>query len=217
MAFLKNNRFFFAFFAFWQGVLLIYLFFFPKGQEFLLLDRFHHTYLDTFFKSVTLLGDWPVYIFALAFLFSKLRFKAFFIVLLVSILVPITSYISKANFKQPRPMLYFQDKPVFNDLQKVDGVVLHTGFSSFPSGHTMSAFTIFTLLAFFSSGSRSLTALFLSLAVLVAASRIYLIQHFVEDIWMGSVLGVLLAWLVFYIFSLVTISAGKVSFTTRST
>lgn len=200
MVFLKNNRFFFAFFAFWQGILLVYLFFFPKGQEFLLLDRFHHAYLDTFFKSVTLLGDWPVYIFALAFLFSKLRFKAFFIILMVSILVPITSYISKANFKQPRPILYFQDKPVFNDLQKVDGVVLHTGLSSFPSGHTMSAFTIFTLLAFFGSGSLGLTMLFFSLAMLVAASRVYLIQHFVEDVWMGSLMGVMLAYLIFRVF-----------------
>lgn len=204
MAFLKNNRFFFALFAFWQGVLLTYLFFFPKGQEFLLLDRFHHTYLDTFFKSVTLLGDWPVYIFALAFLFSKLRFKAFFIILLVSILVPITSYISKANFKQPRPMLYFQDKPLFSDLQKVDGVVLHTGLSSFPSGHTMSAFAVFTLLAFFSSGSLGLTMLFFSLAMLVAASRVYLIQHFVEDVWMGSLMGFILAYLVYYVFSSTT-------------
>lgn len=204
MAFLKNNRFFFALFAFWQGVLLTYLFFFPKGQEFLLLDRFHHTYLDTFFKSVTLLGDWPIYIFALAFLFSKLRFKAFFIILLVSILVPITSYISKANFKQPRPMLYFQDKPLFSDLQKVDGVVLHTGLSSFPSGHTMSAFAVFTLLAFFSSGSLGLTMLFFSLAMLVAASRVYLIQHFVEDVWMGSLMGFILAYLVYYVFSSTT-------------
>ena len=117
MVFLKNNRFFFTFFAFWQGILLIYLFYFPKGQEFLLFDRFHHLYLDVFFKSITFLGDWPAYIFALAFLFSKLKFRAFYVVLLVSILVPITSYISKANFKQPRPVHYFQDKPVFNDLQ----------------------------------------------------------------------------------------------------
>lgn len=209
MVFLKNNRFFFAFFAFWQVLLITYLIFFPKGQEFLLLDRFHHAYLDTFFKAVTLLGDWPVYIFALAFLFSKLRFRAFFIMLLVSILVPITSYISKTNFKQPRPVLYFQDKPLFDDLQKVDGVVLHKGLSSFPSGHTLSAFAVFTLLAFFTSGSKSLTALFISLAMLVAASRVYLIQHFVEDVWMGSIMGVILAYLVFYIFSSIRKQNGE--------
>ncbi|MDP4914706.1 MAG: phosphatase PAP2 family protein [Saprospiraceae bacterium] len=200
MVFLKNNRFFFTFFAFWQGILLIYLFFFPKGQEFLLLNRFHHLYLDIFFKSITFLGDWPAYIFALAFLFSKLKFRAFYVVMLVSILVPITSYISKANFKQPRPAHYFQDKPVFNDLQKVDGVVLHTGFSSFPSGHTMSAFAVFSLLAFFASNSKRQIFLFLSLAILVATSRVYLIQHFVEDVWMGSLLGVMLAYIIFQVF-----------------
>lgn len=200
MVFLKNNRIFFTFFAFWQGILLIYLFYFPKGQEFLLLDSFHHAYLDVFFKYITFLGDWPAYIFALAFLFSKLKFRAFFVVLLVSILVPITSYISKANFKQPRPVNYFQDKPVFNDLQKVDGVVLHTGFSSFPSGHTMSAFAVFSLLAFFAGHSKRQIFLFVSLAILVAASRVYLIQHFVEDVWMGSLLGVMLAFLIFRLF-----------------
>lgn len=200
MVFLKNNWFFFTFFAFWQGILIIYLFYFPKGQEFLLLDKFHHEYLDTFFKYITFLGDWPAYIFALAFLFSKLKFRAFYVVLLVSILVPITSYISKANFKQPRPLYYFQDKPVFNDLQKVDGVVLHTGFSSFPSGHTMSAFAVFSLLAFFTSHSKRQIFLFFSLAILVAASRVYLIQHFVEDVWMGSLMGVMLAYLIFQVF-----------------
>ena len=200
MVFLKNNRFFFTFFAFWQGILIIYLFYFPKGQEFLLLDKFHHEYLDTFFKYITFLGDWPAYFFALAFLFSKLKFRAFYVVLLVSILVPITSYISKANFKQPRPVHYFQDKPVFNDLQKVDGVVLHTGFSSFPSGHTMSAFAVFSLLAFFASNSKRQIFLFFSLAILVAASRVYLIQHFVEDVWMGSLIGVMLAYLIFQVF-----------------
>ena len=200
MLFLKNNRFFFTFFAFWQGILIIYLFYFPKGQEFLLLDKFHHEYLDTFFKYITFLGDWPTYFFALAFLFSKLKFRAFYVVLLVSILVPITSYISKANFKQPRPVHYFQDKPVFNDLQKVDGVVLHTGFSSFPSGHTMSAFAVFSLLAFFASHSKRQIFLFFSLAILVAASRVYLIQHFVEDVWMGSLMGVMLAYLIFQVF-----------------
>ena len=200
MVFLKNNWFFFTFFAFWQGILIIYLFYFPKGQEFLLLDKFHHEYLDTFFKYITFLGDWPAYFFALAFLFSKLKFRAFYVVLLVSILVPITSYISKANFKQPRPVHYFQDKPVFNDLQKVDGVVLHTGFSSFPSGHTMSAFAVFSLLAFFASNSKRQIFLFFSLAILVAASRVYLIQHFVEDVWMGSLIGVMLAYLIFQVF-----------------
>ena len=200
MVFLKNNRFFFTFFAFWQGVLLIYLFYFPKGQEFLFLDRFHHLYLDVFFKSITFLGDWPAYIFALAFLFSKLKFRAFFVILLVSILVPITSYISKAYFKHPRPIHFFQDKPLFNDLQKVDGVVLHTGFSSFPSGHTMSAFAVFSLLAFFASHSKRQIFLFFSLAILVAASRVYLIQHFVEDVWMGSLMGVMLAYLIFQVF-----------------
>jgi membrane-associated phospholipid phosphatase len=212
MVFLKNNRFFFTFFAFWQGILLIYLFYFPKGQEFLLLDRFHHLYLDVFFKSITFMGDWPAYIFALAFLFSKLKFRAIYVVLLVSILVPITSYISKAHFKQPRPIHYFQDKPIFKDIQKVDGVVLHAGFTSFPSGHTMSAFAVFSLLAFFASNSKRHIFLFFSLPILVAASRVYLIQHFVEDVWMGSLMGVMLAYLIFqlfHVFSTTSKQSGK--------
>jgi membrane-associated phospholipid phosphatase len=204
MVFLKNNKLFFSFFAFWQGVLLIHLFFFPKGQEFLILDRFHHAYIDVFFKSITFLGDWPAYFFALAFLFSKLKFRAIYVVLFVSILVPITSYISKAHFKQPRPIHYFQDKPIFKDIQKVDGVVLHAGFTSFPSGHTMSAFAVFSLLAFFASNSKRHIFLFFSLPILVAASRVYLIQHFVEDVWMGSLVGVMLAYFIFQLFSLST-------------
>jgi len=202
MVFLKNNKLFFTFFACWQFIVLTYIYLFPKGQEFLTLDRFHHAYLDVFFKSITFLGDWPAYFFALAFLFSKLKFRAIYVVLLVSILVPITSYISKAHFKQPRPIHYFQDKPIFKDIQKVDGVVLHAGFTSFPSGHTMSAFAVFSLLDFFASNSKRHIFLFFSLAILVAASRVYLIQHFVEDVWMGSLIGVILAYLIFQVFHL---------------
>jgi len=202
MVFLKNNKLFLTFFTCWQGIVITYLYLFPKGQEFLILDQFHHAYLDAFFKFFTLLGDWPAYFFAFAFLFSKLKFKAIYVVLFLSILVPITSHISKAHFKHPRPVHYFKDKPLFKDLKKVDGVVLHAGFSSFPSGHTMSAFAVFSLLAFFASNSKRLIFLFFSLAILVAASRIYLIQHFVEDVWMGSLFGVMLAYLIFQLFSL---------------
>jgi membrane-associated phospholipid phosphatase len=42
------------------------------------------------------------------------------------------------------------------------------------------------------------TLLFLMAAILVGISRVYLLQHFVEDIMMGAFMGVFLAFLIYY-------------------
>jgi membrane-associated phospholipid phosphatase len=69
----------------------------------------------------------------------------------------------------------------------------NAGSNSFPSGHTLSAFALYGFLAFSSKNKTVSTVLLLALAVLVAISRVYLLQHFLQDILMGSVLGVGLA------------------------
>lgn len=73
------------------------------------------------------------------------------------------------------------------DLHFVQDVILHKSFS-FPSGHATAAFSIFLTLALMAR-HRWLQSLCLSMALLVAYSRVYLSQHFFEDIVVGSVVG----------------------------
>lgn len=87
-----------------------------------------------------------------------------------------------------RPAAYFKNHDV---LHLVAGVQLHS-LHSFPSGHATAAFALaFCLSAFFPKKTGQL--LFFIYAALVAYARMYLNQHFFEDVFAGSFLGVLVA------------------------
>ncbi|MBI2884382.1 MAG: phosphatase PAP2 family protein [Candidatus Methylomirabilis oxyfera] len=67
-----------------------------------------------------------------------------------------------------------------------------TGFISFPSGHSVTAFA----LAFVLSRTYPRYAfLFYGLAVLVALSRVYLARHFPSDVVAGAAIGLLAGWI----------------------
>jgi undecaprenyl-diphosphatase len=63
---------------------------------------------------------------------------------------------------------------------------------SFPSGHTMNAFAIATVLAL---RFPALAPALLFLAASVGTSRVVLGLHFASDVWAGAVLGALIGWL----------------------
>ncbi len=78
----------------------------------------------------------------------------------------------------------------------------HTHFT-FPSGHSASAFCLFTILAFQAKGRPLLQIGCLLLAAISGLSRIYLLKHFLGDVVVGGLLGTLIglvvyAWLVYY-------------------
>ncbi len=67
------------------------------------------------------------------------------------------------------------------------------GFISFPSGHSVTAFTM----AYVCSRVYPRYALlFYGLAGLVALSRIYLVKHFPSDVVAGAAVGILAGWIV---------------------
>lgn len=198
MQFLKDKMLFFSLFLFFEIFLLYFLWIYPKGQEFLILNEIHNPSLDGFFKWITFLGDWPAYLIALIFLVPKYKLKGVLLVCSLSILVPVSSHWAKSYFKHPRPSLFFKDKVEFEHLYLIKGVKLHDGLTSFPSGHTLSAFAVFSLLAFYTKKNGLCSILCLKAAILVGISRIYLLQHFVEDVLMGSFLGLLLAMFIYY-------------------
>ena len=88
----------------------------------------------------------------------------------------------------PRPKLYFKDQ--LSRIHFVKGVDVLTTHS-FPSGHTITAFTAAVVLAYLSKNSRW-GILYLILAILVGYSRMYLSEHFFEDVTAGSVIGVII-------------------------
>ncbi|MFB9845276.1 phosphatase PAP2 family protein [Mucilaginibacter ginsenosidivorans] len=105
----------------------------------------------------------------------------------------LSAQIVKYIFDLPRPQLYFGDK--LKHAHFVKGVYI-LSFNSFPSGHTVTAFTLAVLFSYWCRNKRW-AIVFLLIAVLVGYSRMYLSEHFFEDVVAGSVIGFVLTviWL----------------------
>ena len=94
-----------------------------------------------------------------------------------------------------RPSKFFAD---LTDLYYVDGLTLHSYFS-FPSGHSSGAFTMFLAFALFVENQWLKFACFV-FALLVAFSRVYLMQHFFIDTYFGALIAVIITLLVYSYF-----------------
>ena len=92
-----------------------------------------------------------------------------------------------------RPFIYFRD---IYELHLINGVEMHHA-NSFPSGHSSSAFVIFFMLALITKNN-SLKFIYFIIASLIAYSRVYLSQHFLIDIYFGSIISSTITLIIFY-------------------
>jgi membrane-associated phospholipid phosphatase len=155
-----------------------------------MLNGYHTGALDTFFRYVTWLGEEFPVIVGVIFLIWNLnsvwnRRNGLFILLSQGLTCIITQAL-KFAFAHPRPATYFDSMGVGLP-ETVPGVHLRRAMNSFPSGHTSAAFSLFICLALITP--RKWAPLWVVSAWAVAYSRIYLSQHFLEDILLGSVIG----------------------------
>lgn len=93
-----------------------------------------------------------------------------------------------------RPKKFFEG---IQDLYFVPGVENHLYFS-FPSGHATCAFSLYFALALLVKNKALELSLFF-VALLVGYSRIYLSQHFFEDVYAGSLIGICITFIVYYL------------------
>jgi membrane-associated phospholipid phosphatase len=92
-----------------------------------------------------------------------------------------------------RPSMFLAAMP---GLRLVPGVeMLH--HNSFPSGHSTCAYSMCFVAAIL-VGKRIPAMLFAVLAALLAFSRVYLSQHFAEDVICGAAIGTLVAYLSYW-------------------
>lgn len=162
-----------------------------QGIILLEINRYYSSGADLFFKYFTYLGDgvFCVGVGVLLLFWSKL--KGALVIASYAISGIFAQLIKNFGFpKEPRPVEYFSG--MIQSLHTVAGVEL-SHWNSFPSGHTTSAFALFAMLAVWAK-STLLKFLCLVVAVAVAFSRMYLLQHFLVDVYAGSILGTLTAW-----------------------
>ena len=165
-----------------------------KSEIHLALNFYHNSIFDQLFQYVTWLGEWPPFFIGPLLLFYRYRWAIIFIAGNV-LAFGITQLLKHTLFSDAlRPVAYFQNSNVH--LKLVQGVENWLD-NSFPSGHTTTAFATFFCLALITN-DRLNKFLFFFVALSVGYSRIYLSQHFFDDIYAGSIVGVLsvgIAWL----------------------
>jgi membrane-associated phospholipid phosphatase len=159
------------------------------------MHAFHSDIADHFFSTVTHLGDGLVPT-GLSLLLLFIRDLRSFLMMglscgLSAIVVQVLKRLPFAASDRP-----FMFKDHLGDMHWVPGLELHHHFS-FPSGHATAAFSMCFALAVLMPGLLR-GVLFAFLAALMAYSRVYLSQHFTEDILAGSMIGTVTACLVYY-------------------
>lgn len=167
----------------------------PKFEQMVWINSHRTIWSDTFFWCATQLGEgWFFVTMILVWLVFK--YEQAFIGVIAFAVSTLISQGLKFSFQTLRPSEFFKD--VSYPWKYVNGVELH-GFNSFPSGHTTSAFCIFTLWVFFAK-KPMINPIFLTLAITAAYSRPYLFQHFPEDLLGGSIVGIISAILAIKIY-----------------
>lgn len=162
-----------------------------QGIITLTINQYYSPLADTFFKYVTYLGDGVFCVVLGIGLWFRARKKAYLVIGAYAISGILAQLIKNVGFpKEPRPVEYFAG--MINSLHTVSGVEL-SHWNSFPSGHTTSAFALFALLTLWTP-KPWLKVGCLVMACLIGFSRMYLLQHFMVDVYAGSLLGTLTAW-----------------------
>lgn len=183
--FKQNKNFFIGYFLL-MIIAVFILVCYSKADGFILMNPLHSDFLNQIFIPLTYLGDGIfVIVLGVVLFFLKKRFLGLMI-LSSYLLSGIIAQVLKYFITEPRPSLYLEgtNYPYF-----IDEVTLRN-FHSFPSGHTASAFALAAILSF-PVKNKSYSIFFLMMATSVGYSRMYLGQHFMDDVFAGSLIGIL--------------------------
>jgi len=171
------------------GFIFIVSYFAGKNELFLLLNNDLGIVADYFFGIFTNAGDaiiWIPVLLVILFVLKKknawpLLVSAFAI---STILAQVCKYVIIPD--APRPWKAINDHSLIHTVSFVKPWLI----SSFPSGHTAAAFSIYLVFCLLLN-KKSWLGLGMLYALLVGYSRVYLAQHFPFDVAAGIVVGVI--------------------------
>ena len=166
----------------------------PKGELILFVNDHRHPFMDVFFRYFTHLGNATLCV-VLFVVFLFIKFAHAIRILLMTVIQALLVYLFKHLWfnNLPRPKVYFSG---IVELNFIEGVDIH-GYDTFPSGHTVTAFALAMLLSVIYQRQMYASFLLFMMATLVAFSRVYLMQHFFVDVYIGAILGVLASLLTY--------------------
>ena len=200
---LKQNKNFLILYTLFFCVAVPVIFATDKVQLHQFFNKAVQPSFNFFFEYITYLGDGLfVVAIGLILLFVNVR-KSITVLLAYALSAGFTQLIKYTLFADmDRPQLFFEKEhlPQLNLVKNLfEEQHIH---NSFPSGHATAAFALFFCLGFLAE-RKIMEVIFFLLALLVAASRVYLSQHFFEDVTAGSFIAVFFSSLVcgFFYFS----------------
>ncbi len=190
----QENRVFLITYLIVLFTTLIFKLLYSKEQIFLFINSHYSAFGDMVFPYITYLGD-GIFIISITIILLWVSYRyALLSLLIYTISSQLVQILKRVFFTSyPRPTKYFEGKA---DLHLVDGVQIHQ-MMSFPSGHTTSIFAFMAFVAIITK-NKNMGLLYVIIACFVAFSRIYLSQHFLEDTMVGSMIGVLSAFIITY-------------------
>ncbi|GLB50071.1 phosphatase PAP2 family protein [Neptunitalea lumnitzerae] len=165
---------------------------FPKGAVLLFINSLHTPFWDWFFANYTNLGDGAFIPLVLLILLFTSKFKYTYQFVISALLqIGVVLLLKEVFFTHLfRPYFYFNDA-VKASINFVPGVKIRYT-DTFPSGHTATIFFITTYFCLITKRKKGkfLPYVLCFLAVLVAISRVYLVQHFFIDVYFGMLFGI---------------------------
>lgn len=187
---LRRNRFFFLPYALALAVVGVLQVWFTQEQLMQWVNARNGPTADVFFTYATYLGDGAFFVIVclIVLIYDRragaMAFASFAVSGLTSLFLKMIVFPDS-----PRPLKFFEHSTY--EYHLIEGLHIYS-YNSFPSGHTTSAFALFSLLAFLDE-RKGRGWFFLTLAFLTGYSRVYLFQHFVEDAYVGSLVGTMVS------------------------
>ncbi|PWU04831.1 MAG: hypothetical protein C5B52_00645 [Bacteroidetes bacterium] len=192
---IRKNPFYYLLYALIFLIGLVLLASFPKTESVQWINNHWTPARDIFFRFYTYLGEGWVLVALCLILFFRNKWWGWMALLSFALTTIISQLMKQVIYpNEARPFAVLKEVGL---LHVVNGVEIHLT-NSFPSGHTITAFSIATLLAYHTK-NKLISALLLVYAVGVAYSRMYLGQHFLVDTTFGSLIGVLTTMVSIYI------------------
>lgn len=165
------------------------------------IQKFANPFFDWFFKVYTTLGNhgeiWIV-IMVLLLIKKETRKIALFAVAALLIEYVSVEYIIKPLIERPRPF-------IVNDTIQL--IIPKPSGYSFPSGHSASSFAVGYFLYL---NNLKYKKTYLVLASLMAFSRLYVYVHYPTDVIVGVLLGIAIAYGMYFIYKKSNKSGGKI-------
>jgi len=183
---LKQIRLFFILYLILLCICLVIKIIFTKEAIYFAVNSRYSSFADDIAPYVTDIGNgWTILI--LSAILTLFNYRTAFLMASSYAVTSLLAQVVKYIFASPRPSLLYKAK--LSVIHVVKGVYL-LQFDSFPSGHTVTIFSAAVVIIYLAK-NKSWGILLFIVAVAVGYSRMYLSEHFFEDVTAGSVIGVI--------------------------